>query len=173
MSHEEGFCTLAATILILSVSLCNTAFAVDLTDAEPIEPSYLEIIEDIFPGYQDGQVSPLWTSGAPDAANPKTHGYITQVAYNLIRNDNSAAYSFYSGRLTKLVRGSVLPDDDETTSAFAWHFYGEDGKITSAGPPRPIQSASSTIIALFLYIPQVKRPMQWKSLVGHFISCKM
>lgn len=113
MSHEEGFCTLAATILILSVSLCNTAFAVDLTDAEPIEPSYLEIIEDIFPGYQDGQVSPQWTSGAPDAANPKTHGYITQVAYNLIRNDNSAAYSFYSGRLTKLVRGSVLPDDDE------------------------------------------------------------
>ena len=105
---KKVFCTLAATILILSVSLCNTAFAVDLTDAEPIEPSYLEIIEDIFPGYQDGQVSPQWTSGAPDAANPKTHGYITQVAYNLIRNDNSAAYSFYSGRLTKLVRGSVL-----------------------------------------------------------------
>ena len=125
---KKVLCTLAATILILSVSLCNTAFAVDLTDAEPIEPSYLEIIEDIFPGYQDGQVSPQWTSGAPDAANPKTHGYITQVAYNLIRNDNSAAYSFYSGRLTKLVRGSVLPDDDEKTDAFAWHFYGEDGK---------------------------------------------
>lgn len=37
---KKVFCTLAATILILSVSLCNTAFAVDLTDAEPIEPSY-------------------------------------------------------------------------------------------------------------------------------------
>lgn len=147
---KKVFCTLAATILILSVSLCNTAFAVDLTDAEPIEPSYLEIIEDIFPGYQDGQVSPQWTSGAPDAANPKTHGYITQVAYNLIRNDNSAAYSFYSGRLTKLVRGSVLPDDDEKTDAFAWHFYGEDGKNYLGGST----TASSLNCLSYLFILQ-------------------
>ena len=170
---KKVFCTLAATILILSVSLCNTAFAVDLTDAEPIEPSYLEIIEDIFPGYQDGQVSPLWTSGAPDAANPKTHGYITQVAYNLIRNDNSAAYSFYSGRLTNSFEAPFCQTMMKQQALLHGISMVRTEKITSAGPPRPIQSASSTIIALFLYIPQVKRPMQWKSLVGHFISCKM
>ena len=38
---KKVFCTLAATILILSVSLCNTAFAVDLTDAEPSNPATL------------------------------------------------------------------------------------------------------------------------------------
>lgn len=128
---KKLFCTLSALFLILAIPLDNTAFATDLIEDEANEPNYLEIIEEIFPGFQNeqaGQVSPQWTSGAPDAANPKTHGYITQVAYDLIRDDNIAANYFYTGKLTKLVRGSVLPDADETAYAFAWHFYGENGK---------------------------------------------
>lgn len=121
--------SLTALLLIFSLSFGNTAFAVAMPEADRTEPSYLDfLIEEAFPSIQNGQVSPQWTSGAPDAANPKTHGYITQVAYELIRDDNFAAYYFYDGKLTQLIRGSVLPDADETNNAYAWHFYGENGK---------------------------------------------
>lgn len=116
-----------ALILALMLTLCNSAFALDDLISEPIEPDYVEIVNEIFPTHQDQQISPQWTSGEPDSANPLTHGYITQVAYNLLRSDNSAAYTFYSGQLENLVRGSILPDSDETNSGYAWHFYGEDG----------------------------------------------
>ncbi len=103
-------------------------YALDAAEGEIIEPDYIDVIEEVFPGIKDGQISPQWTSGAPDAANPKTHGYITKIALNLLRGDNASAKSFYSGYLPTLVRGSVLPDSDELTDAYAWHFYGEDGK---------------------------------------------
>ena len=90
-------------------------YALDAAEGEIIEPDYIDVIEEVFPGIKDGQISPQWTSGAPDAANPKTHGYITKIALNLLRGDNASAKSFYSGYLPTLVRGSVLPDSDELT----------------------------------------------------------
>lgn len=114
--------------LALTLTLGNTAFALGGVQAEPIEPDYTEIVEEIFPGY-DSQISPQWSSGDKDVANPGTHGYITQVAYDLLRNEKSAAYTFYSGQRTNLIRGSILPDVDETSGIlFTWHFYGPNGK---------------------------------------------
>lgn len=125
---------LASLVLALVMTMGNTVFALDVVVAEPVEPDYKEIVEEIFPGYQDDlQISPNWTSGAPDAPNPLTHGYITQVAYDLLRDDHLAAYTFYSGQRANLIRGSVLPDADETDGIFAWHFYGEDGKNYAGG----------------------------------------
>lgn len=124
---------LTLMFLVLALTLSNTAFALDEITTEPVEPDYTEIVEDIFPTYQDEQISPQWTSGDPDSPNPLTHGYITQVAYELLRDDNSSAYTFYSGQRANLVRGSVLPDADETNGVFAWHFYGEDGTNWQGG----------------------------------------
>lgn len=125
---------LASLVLAFMMPLGNTAFALDGVFADPVEPDYKDIVEEIFPGYQeDPQISPNWTSGDPDSANPLTHGYITQVAYDLLRDDNLAADTFYSGQRTALVRGSVLPDADETDGVFAWHFYGPDGTNWQGG----------------------------------------
>lgn len=124
---------LTAMVLMLTLAFSNTAFALDGIANEPVEPDYTEIVEEIFPGYQNEQISPQWTSGEPDSPNPLTHGYITQVAYELLREDNSAAYTFYKGQQANLVRGSVLPDADETDGIFAWHFYGENGKNWQGG----------------------------------------
>lgn len=118
------FLVLAMTSMFI---VGNVAFAVDGAEREEIELDYLEIVDMYFPGYQEGQVSPQWTSGKPDAADPLTHGYITQVACDLLRSDNTTASSFYAGYRSKLVRGSVLPDDDEKDGNFVWHFYGPDG----------------------------------------------
>lgn len=104
---------LASLILLLTIPLGNMVYALDAAEGEIIEPDYIDVIEEVFPGIKDGQISPQWTSGAPDAANPKTHGYITKIALNLLRGDNASAKSFYSGYLPTLVRGSVLPDSDE------------------------------------------------------------
>ena len=120
---------LAALVLALAMTLSNTAFALDGVVIEPIEPDYKEIVEEVFPGYWDVEISPQWSSGDKDVATPGTHGYITQVAYDLLRDEKNAAYSFYSGQRTNLIRGSVLPDKDETQGIlFLWHFYGLDGK---------------------------------------------
>lgn len=114
--------------LILVFTFGNSAFALDEVQAQPIEPDYKEIVEDIFPGYWDEQISPQWSSGDKDVANPGTHGYITQLAYDLLCDDDMAAHSFYSGQKTNLIRGSILPDVDETSlGLFVWHFYGENG----------------------------------------------
>lgn len=125
---------LASLILVLTIPLGNMVYALDAAEGQIIEPDYIDVIEEVFPGIKDGQISPQWTSGAPDAANPKTHGYITKIALNLLRGDNASAKSFYSGYLPTLVRGSVLPDSDEITGVYAWHFYGENGKNYSGGP---------------------------------------
>lgn len=122
-----------ALLLTLMFTLGTTVCAMDVVGPEPLEPDYIEIVEEIFPTYQEGGVSPLWTSGDPDDADPLTHGYITQVAYDLLRDDDSAAYTFYKSQKTNLVRGSVLPDSDETNGIYAWHFYGENGKNWSGG----------------------------------------
>lgn len=107
----------------------NYAFALDEVQAQPVEPGYKDIVEDIFPGYWDEQISPQWSSGNKDEANPGTHGYITEVAYDLLRDDKVPAYRFYSGQKTNLIRGSIFPDVDETSlGLFVWHFYGENGK---------------------------------------------
>lgn len=130
---KKLLCVLSAMLLIMTIPFSAHAIVTNTTTYEEETPDYLEIIEEVFPDFQEGQVSPLWTSGAPDAANSKTHGHITKKAYNLLRGDNTTAYNFYRGKLTKLVRGSVLPDDDETTGAFAWHFYGENGLNYNGG----------------------------------------
>ena len=115
--------------LIFAFTFGNYAFALDEVQAQPVEPGYKDIVEDIFPGYWDEQISPQWSSGNKDEANPGTHGYITEVAYDLLRDDKVPAYRFYSGQKTNLIRGSILPDVDETSlGLFVWHFYGENGK---------------------------------------------
>lgn len=125
--------TLSLLFFTLALTISNT-YAHDnvLIEAEEIEVAerdYTEIVREIFPEYQsDSQISPQWTSGDMDTANPGTHGYITQVAFNLLRSDNSSAYSFYNGQRTNLIRGAVLPDKDETSlGTYAWHFYGSNG----------------------------------------------
>lgn len=75
---------LAALILVLTIPLGNIVYALDAAESEMVEPDYIDVIEEVFPGIKDGQISPQWTSGAPDAANPKTHGYITKVAFILL-----------------------------------------------------------------------------------------
>lgn len=72
-------------------------------------------------------------AGIMAVANPGTHGFITQNAYELLRDDHLAAYTFYSGQRTNLIRGSILPDVDETNGGYAWHFYGPNGKNWSGG----------------------------------------
>lgn len=72
---------MASLALALSLTLGTTAFALDGGQNEPIEPDYTEIVEEIFPGYNP-QVSPQWSSGDKDVANPGTHGFITQNAYD-------------------------------------------------------------------------------------------
>lgn len=64
--------------LAVVLTLGNTAFALDGVRTEPIEPDYTEIVDEIFPGY-DSQISPQWSSGDKDVANPGTHGFITQI----------------------------------------------------------------------------------------------
>lgn len=119
---------MTSLMLAMALSLGNTVFALDGGLIEPVEPDYTEIVEEIFPRY-DSQVSPQWSSGDKDVVNPGTHGYITQVAYDLLCDEKTAAYSFYSGQRTNLIRGSILPDKDETQGfLFLWHFYGPDGK---------------------------------------------
>lgn len=121
--------------LVMLMSLSATAFAqrsmADLGEipVKNVEPDYREIVEQLFPRYRDEQISPHWTSGDPDAPNPRMHGFVTQTAYGLLRDSNTIAYTFYNGQRANLVRGSVLPDKDETYNIlYLWHFYGEDGK---------------------------------------------
>lgn len=120
---------LASLVLALVMTMGNTVFALDGVVAEPVEPDYKEIVEEIFPGYWDPQISPNWSSGDKDVANPGTHGYITQVACILLRDDDPDANTFYAGQRTDLIRGSILPDVDEKNGIlYDWHFYGPDGK---------------------------------------------
>ena len=129
---KKMFAVLLSMAMFFSVA-STTVFALDTITIEPIEDSYIEIVNEVFPGYSSGAISPQWTSGDPDAPDPLTHGYITEVAYDLLRDDNSDAYTFYQGQLANLVRGSVLPDADETNGIYAWHFYGENGKNWQGG----------------------------------------
>ena len=125
---------LASLVLALAMTMGNTVFALDGVVAEPIEPDYKEIVEEIFPGYWDPQISPNWSSGDKDVANPGTHGYITQVACMLLRDDDPDANTFYAGQRTDLIRGSILPDVDETSNRFyLWHFYGPTGTTYDGG----------------------------------------
>lgn len=99
-----------------------------------IEPDYIEIVDTILEEYQNpGEVSPQWTSGDPDSENYLTHGFITQTATDLLRNNYSPANIFYNNYRSLLTRGSVLPDFDETNGIYAWHFYGENGLNYAGG----------------------------------------
>lgn len=143
MKKEVKAMTSLALALTLTLTLDRTAFALDGGLVEPVEPDYSEIVEEIFPGYQDGQISPQWSSGDKDVANPGTHGYITQVAWELLRDDNTAAYKFYSGQRTNLIRGSVLPDADEKNDGLRGIFTEKMGKIGYNAALQLIQNALS------------------------------
>ena len=43
--------------LIFAFTFGNYAFALDEVQAQPVEPGYKDIVEDIFPGYWDEPVS--------------------------------------------------------------------------------------------------------------------
>ena len=88
---KKMFAVLLSMAMIFSVA-STTVFALDTITIEPIEDSYIEIVNEVFPGYSSGAISPQWTSGDPDDPDPLTHGYITEVAYDLLRDDNSDAY---------------------------------------------------------------------------------
>lgn len=74
-------------------------------------------------------IYPNWGSGDKGETNFGTHGYIASRGAHIVKNANGNIMSFLtSKRLSAIVKGSVLPDKDETTDLFAGHFYGPDGK---------------------------------------------
>lgn len=135
---KSAFSWILAIALSLGI-ICSPAYAVEdesyeqeienTAFNEPVSNSYIEIVESVLAEYgSDDQVSPQWTSGSPDSGNPLTHGYITEVGINVVSNDHSNASSFYFAYANSLIWGSVMPDFDENDSAYAWHFYGQNGK---------------------------------------------
>lgn len=127
-----------ALISVLFIATFTSAYAavggesaevsIGVTDEEEVLRIVYEVLEEINEEFPP-QAHPNWGSGDQGDTNFGTHGYIASRGAHIVKNANSTMMSYLtSTRIANIVKGSVLPDKDETTDLYAGHFYGENGK---------------------------------------------
>ena len=131
----------AIYITIIATMLFTTfAFAYASVGGETVEGSIgvtdekevLDIVYNVLTEINEEfppEIEANWASGDQGDTNFGTHGYIASRGAHIVKNVNGTMTSYLTAsRISSIVKGSVLPDKDETTDAFAGHFYGENGK---------------------------------------------
>ena len=119
------------------VSLCLPAFASNipegLSDEEKLEyimqgTGYYLGNGGVVSEFADLLPQTRWSSGTG-----ATHQYIASYGFDILRNEKSAAYSWYvtqsSAALSMIVQNTDWPDENETDSGFfSNHFYLQDSE---------------------------------------------